>query len=81
VREAARWAVNQYGRESINALRQAYENYVGERPNPAWGWERMARELYQASDRRRDQEVSQALDEGLAAGSQRRYADMIARFE
>jgi hypothetical protein len=81
VRDAARWAVEQYGREAINALRQAYENFTGEAPNPQWGWERTARELYSAYDRRRAEEVASALDEGLAAGRAQRWADMMARFE
>lgn len=81
VREAARWAVTQYGREAINALRQAYENYVGEDPNPQWGWERVARELYAANDRRRAEEVNTALDEGLAAGRAGRYQEMMSKFE
>jgi hypothetical protein len=81
VREAARWAVGQYGRDAINALRQAYENYVGEDANPAWGWDRTAHELYAANDRRRDEEVSHALDEGLAAAHARDYPRMMERFE
>ncbi len=52
VREAARWAVSQYGRDTIHALRDAYEMYEGRDPEMAWGWERVARELYQAADRR-----------------------------
>lgn len=68
VREAARWAVSQYGREAINVLRDAYEIYEGREPPRPWGWERVARELYAANDRRRAAEVTQSLEAGLAAG-------------
>ncbi len=80
VRDAARWAVTQYGRESINALRSAYEMYEGHDPNPQWGWERTATELYLANDRRRMAEVTQRLDAGLAAGRGGRPQEMLGHF-
>jgi len=80
VRDAARWAVTQYGRESINALRSAYEMYEGHDPNPLWGWERTATELYLANDRRRMAEVTQRLDAGLAAGRGGRPQEMLGHF-
>jgi hypothetical protein len=81
VRDAARWAISQYGRDAINALRTAYENYVGEDANPQWGWERVSRELYEAYDRRRADEVSAALDEGLAASRNGEDERMLERFQ
>lgn len=80
VREAARWAVTQYGRESINALRSAYEMYEGHDPDARWGWERTARELYLANDRRRMAEVTQRLDAGLDAGRAGRAGEMLGHF-
>ena len=80
VREAARWAVTQYGRDTIHALRDAYEMYEGRDPELAWGWERVARELYQAADRRRDAEVAARLDQGLAAARQRDDDAMLGHF-
>jgi hypothetical protein len=80
VREAARWAVTQYGRESINALRSAYEMYEGHDADAAWGWERTAQELYLANDRRRMAEVTQRLDAGLAAGRGGDGAAMLGHF-
>jgi hypothetical protein len=80
VREAARWAVSQYGRDTIHALRDAYEMYEGRDPELAWGWERVARELYQAADRRRDAEVAARLDQGLAAARQREDDAMLGHF-
>ncbi len=80
VREAARWAVAQYGRDTIHALRDAYEMYEGRDPELAWGWERVARELYQAADRRRDAEVAARLDQGLAAGRARDVDAMLGHF-
>lgn len=80
VREASRWAVTQYGRESINALRSAYEMYEGHDANPQWGWERTAQELYLANDRRRMAEVTQRLDAGLASGRGGNGAEMLGHF-
>jgi len=80
VREAARGAVTQYGRDPIHALRDAYEMYEGHDPDLAWGWERVARELYQAADRRRDAEVSARLDQGLAAARGREVDAMLGHF-
>jgi hypothetical protein len=80
VRDAARWAVTQYGRESINALRSAYEMYEGHDANPQWGWERTAQELYLANDRRRMAEVTQRLDAGLAAGRAGSGEAMLGHF-
>lgn len=80
VRDAARWAVSQYGRDAIHALRDAFEMYEGRDPDLAWGWERVARELYQANDRRRDAEVSQRLDQGIAAGRAHEVDAMLGHF-
>ncbi len=80
VRDAARWAVSQYGRDAIHALRDAFEMYEGRDPDLAWGWERVARELYQANDRRRDAEVSQRLDQGIAAGRSHEVDAMLGHF-
>lgn len=80
VREAARWSVSQYGPSAVVALREAYEMYEGRDPNPAWGWERTAQELYQANDRRRDAEVAQRLDQGLAAGRGGNVDEMLGHF-
>ena len=81
VRDAARWAVTQYGRDTINVLRTAYENDVGSDANPLWGWERLARELYAAYDRRLVEAVTPALEQGLAAAREEHYAVMLERFE
>ena len=80
VREAARWAVSQYGRDAIHSLRDAYEMYEGHDPDMLWNWERVARELYQANDRRRDAEVAQRLDQGVAAGRARDVDAMLGHF-
>ncbi|MDP3278778.1 MAG: hypothetical protein Q8Q09_26540 [Deltaproteobacteria bacterium] len=81
VREAARWAIAQFGRDAINVLRSSYENFVGEDPNPLWGWERVARELYSANDRRKTEEVAAAMDQGLAAARAGRNDEMLSKFE
>jgi hypothetical protein len=81
VREAARWAIAQFGRDALHTLRNVYETYVGEDPNPQWGWERVARELYAAYDRRKNEEVRAALDAGLAAAREGRNEEMLQRFQ
>jgi hypothetical protein len=81
VRDAARWAIAQYGRDAINTLRNTYENFVGEDTNPLWGWERIARELYAAYDRRKAEDVQATLDAGLAAASAGRMQEMLEKFE
>ncbi len=80
VRDAARWAIAQYGRDTIHALRDAYEMYEGRDPDLSWNWERLARELYQANDRRRDAEVSQRLDQGITAGRAHDVDAMLGHF-
>lgn len=81
VREAARWAIAQFGRDALNTLRNVYETFVGEDPNPLWGWERVSRELYAAYDRRKSDEVRVALDAGLSAAREGRNDEMLQRFE
>lgn len=81
VRDAARWAIAQFGRDALNTLRNVYETFVGEDPNPQWGWERVARELYAAYDRRKSDEVRAALDAGLTAAREGRNDEMLQRFE
>jgi hypothetical protein len=81
VRDAARWAIAQFGRDALNTLRNVYETFVGEDPNPLWGAERVSRELYAAYDRRKSDEVRAALDAGLAAARDGRNDEMLSRFE
>ncbi len=81
VRDAARWAITQYGRDVINTLRTTYETFVGDDPNPLWGWERISRELYAAYDRRKAEDVQSTLDSGLAAARGGRMQEMLEKFE
>ncbi len=80
VREAARAATAQYGRDAIHALRASYEIYEGRGPDPAWGWERVATELYAAYDRRRADEVVARFTQGLTAAREGRPDDMLGHF-
>ncbi len=80
VRDAARWSVQQYGMTAGNALREAYEMYEGHDADAAWGWERVANELYLANDRRRTSEVVQRLDAGLQAAREGRPDEMLGHF-
>jgi len=80
VREAARAATAQYGRNAIHALRASYEIYEGRAPDAAWGWERVATELYAAYDRRRADEVLSRFQQGLTAAREGRPDDMLGHF-
>ena len=80
VRDAARQATAAYGALALNALRDAYEMYEGQDPPAAWGWERVARELYEANDRRREAEVARRMDQGLAASRAGNHEEALGHF-
>lgn len=80
VRDAARQSAEAYGALARNAMRDAYEVYEGHDPPAEWGWERVARELYAASDRRREAEVNRRLDQGLADARAGRHDEALAHF-
>ncbi len=80
VRDAARQSTNAYGSLARNALRDAYEVYEGHDPPAEWGWERVARELYAANDRRREAEVTRRLEQGLAAARGGRHDEALGHF-
>lgn len=80
VRDAARQSAEAYGSLARNAMRDAFEVYEGHDPPAEWGWERVARELYAASDRRREAEVNRRLDQGLADARAGRHDQALAHF-
>lgn len=80
VRDAARQATASYGALALNALRDAYEMYEGQDAPAAWNWERLARELYQANDRRREAEVTRRLEQGLAASRAGNHEEALGHY-
>jgi len=81
VRQAARWATEQYGRNAIWQLRRAYRNLTGSDANRAWGWRRLAEALYAAYDDQRLGTARTELTEGLSALGAGDLGTMAERFE
>ena len=67
IREAARWGIEQYGRNSVWQLRIAYRNAFEEDASPDWGWRRTAKNLFARLDKERLRPVHEQLEKGLAA--------------
>lgn len=67
VRQAARWAIEQYGASAIWILRTEYHAKLGRHANEQWGWRRVARELYAHADAKRMEPVRRAREAGLDA--------------
>lgn len=67
VREAARWATEQYGRNAVWQLRERYKNVAGEDADASWGWRRVMDELYRRDDEARLAPVRADFEAGLAA--------------
>lgn len=67
VRQAARWAIEQYGASAIWILRTEYHAQIGRHAPERWGWRRVTRELYAHADAKRMEPVRRAREAGLAA--------------
>ncbi len=67
LREASREAVGALGEAAIWQLRDQYLEQTGSKAPRDWSWDRVARELFALSDRAREAEVAQLLEEGFAA--------------
>lgn len=70
VRSASREALVSLGDAAVWPLRDAYERTLGERAPLEWAWERVARELFAAFDRRRFADLHARFEAAL--GSERR---------
>lgn len=82
VREAARWAVAQFGKNAIWQLRELYEELTGQQADHSWDHEQTARELYTVIDRERIERTSDSLAQGMqhfVAGQLDRMADAFGR--
>jgi hypothetical protein len=81
VRQAARWAIDQYGGNAIWILRGEYMNQRGEHPPQAWGFARVKSELYAHIDAQRMSPSREALERGVAARDRGELAAMRREFE
>jgi hypothetical protein len=81
VREAARWATEQYGRNAVWQLREKYKNLTGNEAERSWGWRAVADALYRTNDDSRLAPVRADLEAGLAAQQQGDLAAMEQKFD
>jgi hypothetical protein len=81
VRAAARSSLLRYGTAILWPARTRYENFTGEEPSRRWGWEELARRLFEAQDRARMAQAEQAMSEGLRLARAGHHEAMLAQFE
>lgn len=81
VREAARASLLRYGPSILWPARAQYESFTGQEPNRSWGWQELARQLFEAQDRARMAQAEQAMEEGLRLAAARDYAAMLTRYD
>lgn len=67
VRNAARAAVNRYGKNAVWKLREAYEEATSQRAKRAWNWKQTAQEYYLVLDRTRIEHAETRLAKGMQA--------------
>jgi hypothetical protein len=81
VRAAAREALGAYGQDAIWKLREAYAALTGKPANEAWTAPELAKQLFEAYDKSRLQEVYAMLDDGLAKQKAGQLDDAVAAFD
>ena len=81
VREAARWAIAQFGNDAKPALKEAYDNFTGDRAGDGWLADRILNALVAAYDKVRLSEVYKLLDEGIAHRDAGRLDEAVASFD
>ena len=65
VRQAAREAMNHFGRNGIWQLREGMRNQLGQEADHEWGWQRTSALLYEGLDAQRLAPVTEQLEQGL----------------
>jgi tetratricopeptide (TPR) repeat protein len=87
LREAARFAVQRFGKNAIWQVRQLYTEVTSQNPNRSWDAERTARELYAVLDRAETEEAAMLLKKGMSAQAsgdfaamKQHYDQLLARF-
>ncbi len=81
VRDAAREAMESFGRNGVWQLRLAMKNQLGRDANTSWGWQRTMRVLFEALDERRLRSANERLERGLAAFEEESYAEAVRLFD
>lgn len=81
VREAARRAVQRFGRNAIWQLREFYKETTGRDAGKAWSSERAAAELYASVDRTRNELASERLTRGREALARRDWAALAREYD
>lgn len=81
VRAAARDALAAYGQDAIWKLREAYTALTGKPANEGWTAPELAKQLFDAYDKFRLQEVYAVLDEALAKQKAGQLDEAIAAFD
>jgi tetratricopeptide (TPR) repeat protein len=81
VRTAAREALLQYGQDALWKLREAYASVTGKQAPEAWTAAELAKELFDAYDKFRLQEVYALLDEGLARQREGKLSEAVSDFD
>ncbi len=81
VREAARWAIGQFGNEAKVPLKEAYDNFTGDKAGDDWPAEKTLKALVAAYDKLRLAEVYKLLDEGIANRDAGRLEEAVTSFD
>ena len=81
VREAARWAIAQYGNDARPILEETHDQFTGEKAGKDWPADKVLKALIVAYDRVRLAEVFKLLDEGIAHRDAGRLEEAVASFD
>jgi tetratricopeptide (TPR) repeat protein len=81
VREAAREALVRYAEDAVPKLREAYGLLTGEAPPPDWPPAWLRRQLFEALDRIRCEDVDARVAAGLALTRDGHFAEAVASFD
>ena len=81
VRDAAREAMREFGRNGVWQLRLAMKNQLGRDADSSWGWQRTMRVLYEGLDARRLRSANERLEQGLSAMEQENAAEAVRLFD
>ncbi len=81
VREAARWAIAQYGNDARAILEETHDQFTGEKAGKDWPADKILKALVVAYDKVRLAEVFKLLDEGIAHRDGGRLEEAVASFD
>lgn len=81
VRDAARWAIAQYGPDAKAILEETYDQFTGDKAGKDWPADKILKGLIVAYDKVRLAEVFKLLDEGIAHRDAGRLEDAVASFD